>query len=144
MEKDDYEARLVAAVNKHDEERRQWWAERERLQAELAKYASAAPGVAAEGRELRVDELDVEGGLTWIMFLGGAALMALSKETRQVGAQKETVGDAYWRHIPLQKALAQLGRENPGRLRELWAEALREPMPFGGPPIGMPRVEVKP
>ena len=30
-----------------------------------------------------------------------------------------------------------------GRTRELWAQTLREPMPFGGPPIGMPRVEVK-
>lgn len=51
-------------------------------------------------RELRVDELDVEG--------------------------------------------AQLGREHPERLRELWAEALREPMPLGMPPVGMPTVDEEP
>lgn len=94
----------------------------------------------SEERELTVDELDLEGGLKWLMFLGGAALQALSADKRPFAKTNETAADHYWRHIPLQKALNDLARENPGRLRELWAKALHEPMPFGGAPLGMPKV----
>ncbi len=94
----------------------------------------------SEERELTVDELDLEGGLAWLMFLGGAALMALSPDKRTFGAANETAAEAYWRHLPLQKAVYELARENPERLRELWAKALHEPMPFGGAPLGMPKV----
>jgi hypothetical protein len=94
----------------------------------------------SDERELTVDELDIEEGLQWLMFLSGAALMALSPDKRTFGAAKETAGEAYWRHIPLQKALSDLAHEHPGRLRQLWAKALQEPMPFGGAPLGMPKV----
>jgi hypothetical protein len=48
------DARLVAAVNKHDEDRRAWQAERERLQTELAQWGESVE----QGRAFwnRVDE----------------------------------------------------------------------------------------
>lgn len=100
------------------------------------------------GRELTTDELDIEDmvgnmhariGAAWA--LSGAAAPAHvqgSCETRPTRAN--ILHHQLYELIPFTKALGRLARENPGRARELWAEALREPMPFGGKAIGMPRV----
>jgi hypothetical protein len=100
------------------------------------------------GRELTTDELDIEDmvgnmhariGAAWA--LSGAAAPAHvqgSCETRPT--RVNILHHQLYELIPFTKALGRLARENPGRARELWAEALREPMPFGGKAIGMPRV----
>ena len=44
-----------------------------------------------------------------------------------------------WELFPFLKALGRLALEHPERARQLWAEALQEPMPFGGAPIGLPK-----
>lgn len=50
--------------------------------------------------------------------------------------------DKLWELFPFLKALGRLALEHPERTRELWAEALVEPMPFGAEPIGLPKDEV--
>lgn len=102
-----------------------------------------------EGRELTVDELDIEDmvgnmhfriGGAWALLGGTQAGTPDGATARaRIGRAIELRGDL-WALIPFAKALGRLARENPGRTRELWAEALREPMPFGGEAIGMPRV----
>ena len=91
-----------------------------------------------EGRELTTDELDIEGENQRLMFYWGATLMGApaSVDPETLRAARE----ALWRLTPYIKALATLAHENPGEARERWAQALREPMPFGGEAIGMPRV----
>jgi hypothetical protein len=88
-------------------------------------------------RELTVDELDVEGENQRLMFYMGAAYMALTAGN----GQRVLTSDALWKLIPYIKALAVLAEENPGRTRQLWAQTLGEPMPFGGAPVGMPKVK---
>jgi hypothetical protein len=88
-------------------------------------------------RELTVEELDVGGAAQDLMMGTGAAIMALS-----AGSRGKQMFDMHWRSVPFVKAVCQLARENPGRTRELWAEALRAPMPFGLDAIGMPMVAV--
>lgn len=88
-----------------------------------------------EPRELTVDELDIDGENQRLMFYWGALVIGApaSPDPEMTRMAREAL-------IPYIKALGRLARENPGRARELWAQALREPMPFGGEAIGMPRV----
>jgi hypothetical protein len=94
----------------------------------------------ANRRELSVDELDVEDMVGNMAFRLGAAWMAVGG--RPTGLEEKLRG-MLWELMPFAKALGALALENPGRMRELWAQALQEPMPFGGAPLGMPTVEVK-
>ncbi len=98
---------------------------------------------ANEERELTVDELDV-GDMVMNMALRIGAAWSMTSE---LGASGDAGTERFrelearlWNLIPFTKALAQVALENPGRTRELWAKALREPMPFGGEAIGMPTV----
>lgn len=83
-------------------------------------------------RECLVDELDLAGMVGNMHFRMGL----LASERRDVETQERL-----WEMVPFLKALGRLAVEHPGRARELWAEALEEPMPFGMPPVGMPRVK---
>lgn len=100
-------------------------------------------------RELTVDELDVEDMVgNMLVRIAGAWALLGSKQAGAPdgGTARARIGraielrDQLWALIPFAKALGRLARENPERTRELWAEALREPMPFGPEAIGMPRV----
>lgn len=104
-----------------------------------------------ETRELTVDELDLDGALFQLGACQGAAWSALEQcvsepdgRRRPPRSERREMADTYYRSFPLMRALAELARENPGRTKELWARALVEPMPFGLPPVGMPRVPKEP
>lgn len=88
-------------------------------------------------RELTADELDVEGMVGNMHFRVGGALLGSpvddQRHARALELQKQL-----FELVPFLKALGYLALENPGRTRELWAQALREPMPFGLAPVGMP------
>lgn len=96
-------------------------------------------------RELRVDELNVEDmvGNMHIRVAGAWALLGGTRDGtggERVARAHELRGKLY-ALIPFLKALGRLALEQPERTRELWAEALKEPMPFGQPPLGMPMKE---
>jgi hypothetical protein len=100
------------------------------------------------GRELTVDELDIEDMVGNMHYRIGAAyaLASAAAPAHLQGScdgrptRANILGQQLWALIPFAKALGRLALENPGRARELWAQALREPMPFGGEAIGMPMV----
>ena len=74
-------------------------------------------------------DLDEERG--WLFFVLGCVIT--SKDDR--------LSDEMWLRVPFVVALTRLGQEHPERLRELWHVAMQEPMPFGQPPIGLPKVK---
>lgn len=96
-----------------------------------------------EARELREDELDVEDMVGNMHYrVGGAwALLGGTKDGtgRERVARAVALSPKLFELIPFLKALGRLALENPERTRALWAAALREPLPFGGAPVGMPR-----
>lgn len=98
----------------------------------------------ATERELTVDELDVDDMVANMHYrVGGAwALLGANKGAALGRAieHRDKIADL----IPFLKALGRLALENPNRTRTLWAEALQEPMPFGGAPPGMPKVPLRP
>jgi hypothetical protein len=96
-------------------------------------------------RELTADELDIEDmvGNMHYRVAGAWALLGGMGD----GSGRERVARAYelapklYQLIPFLKALGRLALEHPERMRELWAAALVEPMPFGLTLVGMPRVQ---
>lgn len=96
-------------------------------------------------RELTVDELDVEDMVSnmHLRVAGGWTLLG-----RDVAAFRPAhlakLRDDLWTLIPFLKALGRLALAHPEETRRLWAEALREPMPFGSAPVGMTRAPVEP
>ncbi len=95
-------------------------------------------------REPTEDELDIEGESTRLWFYQGVALSAVVQLDAQPGLppRRGQTEDGLLRLIPFMKALVDLARENPGRMRQLWARELTEgTMPFGFAPPGMPKTE---
>jgi len=85
--------------------------------------------------------LDVEAELQRMMLVAGIVQsMCTGGESRHAMTKKE-VWEVLWRRIPFLKALAELGREHRLELRARWKQALQEPMPFGGAPLGLPEGE---
>lgn len=99
-------------------------------------------------RELTVDELDVEGMVVNVHFRMGEAYALLGGigggTPRERVDRANELAPKLLELLPFMKALGRLAQEQPGRTQQLWAEALREPMPFGMPPVGMPTVEEEP
>lgn len=75
---------------------------------------------------------------TWAL-LGGTS----DGTPRERVAQAHGLRGKLWNLIPFLKTLGRLAIEHPDRTRQLWAEALQEPMPLGCAPVGMPRVPVE-
>lgn len=85
--------------------------------------------------------LDVEAELQRMMLTAGILQSVfLDGKTGREMSNRE-VWDILWRRIPFLKALAELGREHQRELRVRWKQALQEPMPFGGAPLGLPEGE---
>lgn len=96
-------------------------------------------------RELTVDELDVDGMVGSMHFRVGEAWALMGGNRDGTGHERvvraNDLRPRLWALIPFLKALGRLALEHPERTRQLWAEALHEPMPFGAAPLGMPRKE---
>jgi hypothetical protein len=85
--------------------------------------------------------LDVEAELQRMMLTAGVLQSVfLDGKTGRELTNRE-VWDILWRRIPFVRALAELGREHRLELRARWKQALQEPMPFGGEPLGLPEGE---
>jgi hypothetical protein len=91
--------------------------------------------------EKKLKTLSVEAEATMVIFFQGAALSALLTSTEQ--RVRET-GEEMWKQLPFLKALTALARRHPEEALALWKEALQEPMPFGGAPLGLYEEEKPP
>jgi hypothetical protein len=107
-----------------------------------AESNQRAKGGGPGDREASVAELDLDHAIQNAALVMGAVWVALGQlwQTSQDNDRLERLLEWHWIDIPFHKALCELAKENPSRARELWAQALREPMPFAGKPLGMPRV----
>lgn len=85
--------------------------------------------------------LDVEAELQRMMLVAGIVQSMCLDGERPNSMSRDEVWDVLWRRIPFIKALADLGREHRLELRVRWKQALQEPMPFGGEPLGLPEGE---
>lgn len=82
--------------------------------------------------------LDVEAELQRAMITAGIVQSLCIGGEQPNAMTREEVWEVLWRRIPFLKALCELGREHRLELRARWKQALQEPMPFGGAPLGLP------
>jgi hypothetical protein len=83
--------------------------------------------------------LDAETETALLLFYLGASYAGLTGgEDKFTRARMRETADELWQLFPYVKALLTLGREHPEALRAHWEASLREPMPGGGEPLGMP------
>ncbi len=86
-------------------------------------------------------KLDVEAETFRLFFaLGAAHAVAIDPGAMQ-GARKEQLSKELWELFPFVKALGALGRAHPDELLGLWMKELEAMMPFGLPPVGLPKEE---
>lgn len=86
-------------------------------------------------------ELDVEAETIRLFFAQGAALANLIDGRPIPADRKEQLRKELWELFPFVKALGALGRAHPEELLVLWKQQLEAPMPFGLPPVGLPKEE---
>lgn len=82
--------------------------------------------------------LDTQAECVRLMLIMGAVVAVLDHD----GTNKQrSLRHELWTLFPFIKALASLARAHENEVLAAWEKALLEPMPFGLPPVGLPKDE---
>ncbi len=81
-------------------------------------------------------KLDVAAECERLWFYQGATLAGLGTKA----VERQTL-EALWKLFPFIKALCRVGQAHEAELLVAWEEELQKPMPFGLPPVGLPKEE---